>query len=229
MSAPANNHDPRIDQAAITDDSLLAVHEKFLGAQPDEKARYKLLPLNLLFLFSGLIFFAGTYLNRYAGFFSPDIYNENTEHRPGQGPAEAPKVLSPEEVIALGKKLYNDGACNTCHQPNGLGTPGTIPPLVGSEWVTGSEERLARIVLYGVKDAITVKGTTYNNQMPAFGRGVPGSAKNWSDAQIAAVLTYIRQEWGNQAAAVTGEKVAEIHGKEGSRGQFTAAELEKLP
>lgn len=229
MSAPANNPDPRIDQAAITDESLLAVHEKFLGKQPDEKARYKLLPLNLLFIFSGLIFFAGTYLNRYAGFFDPHVYNENTPHRKGEGPEVAPKQLTPEEVVALGKKLYNDSACNTCHQASGLGQPGAIPPLAGSEWVVGSEERVARIVLYGLKDPITVKGTNYNSVMPPFAKGMTGAMKTWSDAQIAAVLTYIRQEWDNKAAPITTETVAKIHAAEGTRGAVTAAELEKLP
>lgn len=227
MSAPSNP-DPRLDQAAVTDESLLAVHEKFLGKQPDEKAHYKLTPLTLLFVFSGLIFFGGTYLGRYAGSFNPKIFDENAPH--GGGAVEAaPKQLSPEEVIALGKRLYNDGACNSCHQVNGLGTPGAIPPLAGSEWVTGSEERLARIVLHGVQGPITVKGVNYAFAMPGFGRGVPGSMKNWSDDRVAAVLTYIRQEWGNQAPPVSTEKVAEIRAKEGARQQWTVAELEKLP
>ncbi len=227
MSTPPSK-DPRIDQAAISDESLLAVHEKFLGRQPDEKARYKLLPLNLLFIFSGLIFFAGTYLNRYSGMFDPRIYDENAPPIKEGGEAAA-KILTPEEVIALGRKLYNDGACNTCHQVNGVGTPGVFPPLVASEWVTGSEERLIRIALHGLQGPITVNGEKYNNVMPAFGKGVPGSMKNWSDDRIAAVLTYIRQEWGNQAGPITTEKVAEIHGKEGARKQWDPAELEKLP
>lgn len=228
MSAPANQNDPRIDQAAITDESLLAVHEKMLGPQPDEKARYKLLPLNLLFIFSGLIFFAGTYLNRYAGVFDPRVYNEDAPHG-GTGAVEPPKPLSPEEVVALGKRLYNDGACNTCHQANGQGTPGAIPPLAASEWVAGSEERLARIVLYGLTGPIKVKGADYNSVMPGFSRGTPGAMKPWSDAQVAAVLTYIRQEWGNQAGPISAEAVAAIHAKEGSRGPMTVAEIEKLP
>ena len=64
MSVPSNQ-DPRLDQSAASDVSLLAAHEKLLGKQPDEKAHYNLMPLALLFGFSGLIFWAGTYLNRY--------------------------------------------------------------------------------------------------------------------------------------------------------------------
>ena len=76
MSTPLHQ-DPRLDQAASTDESLLSAHDKLLGKQPDEKGRYKLPPLHLLFFFSGLIFFAGTYLNRYSGLFDPRVYNEN--------------------------------------------------------------------------------------------------------------------------------------------------------
>lgn len=222
MSTPSQP-DPRVDQAAVTDDILIAEHEKLLGQQPDEKARYRLLPLNLLFLFSGLIFFGGTYLGRYAGHFNPNIYNENVVHGSTGGAAAAP--VNPIEV---GKKLFNNAACNTCHQATGVGVPGAFPPLVNSEWVTGSEERLIRLVVHGIQGPIKVNGVDYNSVMPAFGR-VAGSGYNWTDDKIAAVLTYIRQEWGNQAGPISTEKVAEVRAKEGDRKPWLAAELEKLP
>src|SRR5471030_2956387 len=93
-----SNHDPRLDQSAATDESLLAAHEKVLGQQPDDKGHYRLLPLNLLFVFSGLIFFAGTYLNRFSGHFDPHIYTEHA--KPGQAVAAAP-ALSP---VDMGKR-----------------------------------------------------------------------------------------------------------------------------
>ena len=226
MSTPLSN-DSRIDQAAITDESLLAVHEKFIGQHPDEKARYKLGPLNLLFIFSGLIFFAGTYLNRYAGMFQPGVYNENAPHDVG-GKGGAP-AAAPVDPIVLGKSTYQL-VCMACHQANGEGLPGTFPPLAGSEWVTGSEERLVRIALHGLQGPIKVKGVDFPGTvpMPPTGR-VTGSGFNLSDDRIAAVLTYIRQEWGNQAGPIAPGKVAEIHAKEGNRAAWTAAELEKLP
>jgi mono/diheme cytochrome c family protein len=223
MSAPSNS-DPRIDQAAVTDESILSAHEKLLGQQPDEKARYKLLPLNLLFIFSGLIFFAGTYLNRYSGHFDPHIYDENA-HPKKAGDTGPAVVVNP---VDLGKKLFNNAACNTCHQATGLGQPGAIPPLVGSEWVAGSEERVVRIVLYGLQGPITVEGKSFNSAMPAFGK-VAGSGYNWSDDKIAAVLTYVRQEWGNQAPPIATDTVAAIRAKEGDHKPWTSAELEKLP
>jgi mono/diheme cytochrome c family protein len=218
----AHPSDPRVDQAAVTDDSLLAAHEKLLGKQPDEKARYRLTPLNLLFFFSGLIFFGGTYLGRYAGHFDPHVYNENAKH--GATAAAA----APQDPIVVGKKLFNNAACNTCHQPTGVGVPGAIPPLAGSDWAVGSEERVIRIVLHGLMGPIKVSGTDYNSAMPAFGR-VAGSGYNWTDDKIAAVLTYVRQEWGNKAGPITTEKVAEIRTKEADHKPWTAAELEKLP
>jgi mono/diheme cytochrome c family protein len=222
MSTPLHN-DPRLDPASVSDDTLLASHDKLLGKQPDEKARYRLLPLNLLFIFSGLIFFGGTYLGRYAGHFDPHVFNENAPRGGAKG-GEA-VAANPVEV---GKKLFNNAACNTCHQPNGVGVPGAIPPLVESEWVAGSEERLIRIVLHGLMGPIKVKGTDYNGAMPAFGR-VAGGGYNWSDDKIAAVLTYIRQDFGNKAGPITTEKVTEIRTKEGDHKPWAPADLEKLP
>lgn len=217
----SSNQDPRLDQAAATDESLLAAHEKLLGKQPDEKARYKLLPLNLLFVFSGLIFFAGTYLNRYSGSFDPRVYNENAH------PPSGETVVAKLDPLVLGKKQY-DTICITCHQANGLGLPGTFPPLAGSEWVLGSEERLVRIVVYGMTGPVKVKDVVYSAApMPTVGK-VAGSAYNLSDDKVAAVLTYIRHEWGNAGAPITTEQVAAIRGKEGDRKPFVQEELLKI-
>jgi mono/diheme cytochrome c family protein len=219
MSSPMHQ-DKRVDQAAVTDESLMAAHEKLIGKQPDEKAHYKLAPLVLLFLFSGLIFFGGTYLGRFSGHFHPKVYNEYAMPPKAGETAAAPAV----DPIVLGKAVYAQ-VCASCHQPNGMGLPPAFPPLAASEWVA-SEERSIRIVLYGLEGPIKVKGVDYNGVMPAAG---PGSGFNLSPEKVAAVLTYIRQEWGNTSGPVTAAKVAEIRGKEGNRGAMKAAELEKLP
>ena len=217
----SSNQDPRLDQASATDESLLAAHEKLLGKQPDEKARYKLLPLNLLFIFSGLIFFAGTYLNRYSGMFDPRVYNENSL------PPSGETVVAKIDPLVLGKKQY-DAICIACHQANGLGLPGTFPPLAGSEWVSGSNERLIRLVVYGMTGPVKVKGVVYSAApMPTIGK-VANSAYNLSDDKVAAVLTYIRHEWGNTGAPITTEQVAAVRAKEGDRKPYTEEELLKL-
>ena len=220
MSTPSQP-DPRADQAVFSDDKLLASHEALLGSQPDEKGKYRLLPLNLLFIFSGMIFFGGTYLGRFSGHFDARVFNEYS------GPPKSGDAPAAVDPVVAGKKLYAiPGACITCHQPNGAGLPGAFPTLVNSEWVLGSEERLVRIVLHGVTGPIKVAGVDYNSAMPGFGP----TGLNWSDDKVANVLTYIRQEWGNKAGPISAEKVAAVRAKEAARKTaWTAAELEKLP
>lgn len=129
-------------------------------------------------------------------------------------------------ATATGRELYQTaGACAVCHGANGEGLPGINPPLAGSEWVTGPPERLIRIMLHGLQGPVTVAGHAFNGAaMPGFGR-LPKSAFNWSDENIARVLSYIRQEWGNQAAPVTSEAVQRIRLETGDRDPWTQAEL----
>ncbi len=221
MSTPSNQ-DPRLDQAAVTDETVLTQHERLLGRQRDEQGHYRLFPLAMVFVFAGLIVTGATYLNRYSGHFDPRIYNENVSTF---GAAKGPEA--PVDPVVLGEKLFNNAACNTCHQTTGLGLPGAIPPLAGSEWAQGPEDRAIRIVLYGLQGPIKVAGKDFNSAMPAFGK-VAGSGFNWSDDKIAAVLTYVRQAWGNKAPPVTAAKVSEIRTKEGDHKSWTADELEKI-
>ncbi len=216
MSTPSQP-DPRIDLSVVSDQRLLADHEKLLGKQPDDRGRYKLMPLALLFFFSGLIFFGGTYLGRYSGNFHPQIFNE-TVHPPKAGAVVA---AAPVDPIVMGRAVYSQ-VCASCHQPTGLGLAPVFPPLAGSEWVTGSEDRAIRIVLHGLQGPIQVKGVEYTGVMPAAG---PGSGFNLSPERIAAVLTFIRQEWGNSAPPVSAARVSEIRAQDGTRGAWTAAEL----
>ena len=93
--------------------------------------------------------------------------------------------------------------CAACHQATGAGLAGVFPPLAGSEWVTGKESTLAAVVLHGINGPLTVKGATYNGAMPPF-------AAQLGDAEVAAVLTHIRGQWGNGAAPVKAETVAAV-------------------
>lgn len=214
--------DPRLPQPGASDESLLSAHEKELGRKPNDGGHYRLLPLILLFVFSGLIFYAGTYLSHYAGHYKASVFDENAPADSGM--AAAPKL----DPLVLGKRSYEQ-VCATCHQLTGQGVAGVYPPLVGADWVNGSPDRLVRILLHGLKGPLTVNGQSYGAAaMPAFGK-VPGSGYNWNDDRIAAVLTYIRQEWGNQAAAITPEQVSAILAQEGARKEWSEEELLKLP
>jgi mono/diheme cytochrome c family protein len=132
-------------------------------------------------------------------------------------PAAQAAAATPKQ-LADGKQVYAT-TCAACHQATGEGTAGVFPPLAGSEWVTGDEGKLARIVLQGVTGPMEVAGETYNGMMPPWG----GTLK---DADIAAVLTYVRNSWGNKAAPVTTARVAAIRAATSSRTTpWTAAEL----
>ena len=102
---------------------------------------------------------------------------------------------------AMGAEVFT--RCAACHQSTGAGMPGAYPPLAGSEWLLNNPAVPIRIVLHGLQGAITVKGQSFNNAMTPF-------ADQLSDAEIAAVLTYERSNWGNNAPAVTAEQVKAI-------------------
>ncbi|HWP93265.1 MAG TPA: cytochrome c, partial [Thermodesulfobacteriota bacterium] len=109
-----------------------------------------------------------------------------------------------------------------CHQANGQGLPGAFPPLVGSEWVINDPETPIRIVLHGLQGPIEVKGTIYNNVMPEWGSKL-------SNEEIAAVLTYVRTSWGNNAGEITPNMVNEVRkGTADRTTPWTADELQQL-
>ncbi len=212
-------NDPRLDQASVSDEALLDAHERQLGRHPDDKGNYRLLPIGILFVLSGLILFAGTYLNRYTGHYSALVFNETAK------PALPGSIKI--DPLAQGKAQYK-AVCITCHQPSGTGMPGIYPPLAGSEFVNGSAERVIRILVYGLKGEVHVGGKAFNAAaMPVFGQ-VPNSAYNWSDEKIAAVLSYVRQEWGNKAAAITADQVAAVRKAVGTRKEMTEADLQEV-
>ncbi len=131
--------------------------------------------------------------------------------------------------ISSGKVIYmkaapGGGLCFTCHQPNGQGLAGQFPPLAGSDWVLGDKERLIKISIHGLMGEIEVNGVKYNNVMAPPGIP-PGSL---TDQQIADVLTYVRNDWGNSASAVTPLEVAGVRSKIKDRApmqMWTSAEL----
>src|SRR6185436_20570307 len=100
---------------------------------------------------------------------------------------------------------------------------GLAPPLVDSEWVRGSEQRLARIAFHGLRGPITVKGRTWNLDMPGL-----GSALN--DEQMAAVLTYLRREWEHPADPVSPVLIKELRASSSDRTEsWSETELMKIP
>lgn len=116
-------------------------------------------------------------------------------------------------------------SCAGCHGSNGKGASRMGPPLAGSEWVLGDEIRLSLILLHGIEGPIEVAGKKYD--APEILPVMP-SHSTMSDGDIAAILTYIRNEWGNQAPPVTGRTVATTrHTSQGRVYPWSAAELNK--
>ncbi|MSU35895.1 MAG: c-type cytochrome [Pedosphaera sp.] len=137
-------------------------------------------------------------------------------------PAAVPELTAVQQASQLrGKELYTT-VCGACHQPHGNGQPGLAPPLRDSEWSLGSEQRLIRIALHGMRDAVTVKGEKWELSMPTL-------AEAFDDQQVADVLTYIRREWGHTAPPVAVETVAVVRALHAKREDaWTEAELLKI-
>jgi mono/diheme cytochrome c family protein len=104
------------------------------------------------------------------------------------------------DLAAQGKTIYMQ-TCMACHQVTGAGLPPVFPPLTKSPYVSGSAERLVAMILKGNVGPMTIDGKPYNNIMP------PQEAA-LNDAKIAAVATYVRSSFGNEAGPVTAEQVA---------------------
>jgi mono/diheme cytochrome c family protein len=205
---------PRLEQASASDESIQAVHAQLLREKAEPVEGYAPLPLMLLGILSALVFFAAIYLERFSAHFDPMVYNETARGAATAGPVQV-------DPVARGKSLFMAN-CIACHQVSGQGIPGMYPPLAGSEWVTGGEEGVVRVLLHGLSGPITVEGQQFNNVMPSFGT----NGFNWKDNQIAWVLTYVRQEWGNAAPEVTVETVARIRAETGARSTaWTEAEI----
>jgi len=128
-----------------------------------------------------------------------------------------------DAMFARGRAVYGS-LCGLCHGNDGLGKPGQVPPLAGSEWVnTRGVQRLARISLAGLNGNIQVEGKDWNLSMAAMGAAL-------SDADLAAVLTFIRQSGGNQGGAVTADEVQAVRAAMGARPQpLTGEQLKSMP
>ncbi len=122
-----------------------------------------------------------------------------------------------DKLMAIGKIQFL--TCAACHGQNGEG--GAIaPPLAGADWVQGPVSNLIRIQLRGLQGPIVVSGKEYN--MP----GGMAALAYQTDEQIAGVLTYIRNSFGNKASGVKPEQVAALRGEVG-KPQLMASELTK--
>lgn len=115
-------------------------------------------------------------------------------------PDEVKDNLDSETKVA-GQRIYNT-YCTPCHQRDGLGDGSRFPPLVNSEWVTEDKRRLIRVVAKGLEGPIQVLGKPYNDLMPKHDFIPP--------EEMAQLLTFVRQHFGNMPDRVTAEDVKRV-------------------
>ena len=173
--------------------------------------------LTLMLLFLGMVYF-----DHHGGWFDSQVYGPYAS-------AEQLEAYQPKSgaaaLLAVGKQKYEQN-CGICHGLDGMGKTAQAPPLAGSEWVNAKGlNRLIRIPLAGLNGPVVVKGETMT-----FGSGMVGIGQAMSDADLAAVLTYIRSSWGNKQSPVTADDVKAVRANLGARPQpLTSDALKALP
>ena len=131
--------------------------------------------------------------------------------------------LSEGRLFIKGAEIYEkEGYCGTCHQENGMGLPDAgFPPLAGTKWVNGDHERLIKLTLKGLMGPIEVNGKAYPGLVP-----MTPFESLLSDYDAAAVLTFIRNSFGNKSEPILPWKINKIRNEiKGKQGFYSPAEL----
>ncbi|MDN3519888.1 cytochrome c [Aquisalimonas lutea] len=172
--------------------------------QPEPTEGDRPVPRAVLLLVAGLVVWGTGYIVAHTGW-------------PLAGGDSRTPVAVADNSSVSGETVYNN-TCAACHQAGGTGIPGSFPPLADSDWVTGEPTAVVAIVSHGLQGDIEVGGETYSGAMPAFGGQL-------SNREIAAVASYVRSSWGNEASAVDTETVESVRSDHDGRGPWTADEL----
>ena len=194
------------------------IHGPIYREKAEPRDGYQPVPMWLLLPVFALLIWGGWYLGEHSGDFRADNY---------EGPAafvnstntDSKQSKQPLDPMVIGRRVYN--SCAACHQMDGQGVAGAYPPLKGAEWVTGDPRILARILLHGLQGPMSVRGTNYSGAMPAW--------SSLSSEELAGVMTYIRNSWGNEAGEVSAKLVADVRQSVASRSSpWTQNELEQV-
>ena len=135
------------------------------------------------------------------------------------------KPLSPDQQRRKNMgEAYFLSRCAICHGADGEGIASLAPVLAGSEWVTGPSERLARIVLQGLRGPISVRGETWNSMMPGH-----QDAPAFDDVTASGLLTFLHRAWGHAGPVVDPEFIAQVRVDTGEHpGMWTIEELANI-
>jgi mono/diheme cytochrome c family protein len=184
-----------VDIAVDEEHRADAAHRAQAREQVEPFERVTPIPKFVFALIAGVLVWAVAYIVLSSPKDAPELGDKRTlSALGGPAPAQAGALVDGAQVFSAN--------CAACHQATGLGIAGAFPPLAASEWVLGSPKVLTQILLHGVDGNLTVLGKTYAGQMPAF-------KEKLSDAEIAAVATHIRNQWGNSSAPVAAALVEE--------------------
>ena len=138
--------------------------------------------------------------------------------------APAPAHLTAEAKTQFleGQKIYfREGHCVTCHQPNGKGLDPAFPSIEKSPWISGDQDRLIKLAMYGLMGPLEINGKKYDGQVP-----MTPFAGMLNDNEMAAVLTYVRNSFGNQADPINPAQVKKI--RDANPGRVTFYTTEEL-
>ena len=123
---------------------------------------------------------------------------------PTKTTTKATASSSLKSTMQRGELVYKS-VCLTCHQADGGGVPRMNPPLIKTKWVLGDKTKLITLMLKGMNEPIEIEDEEYHNPMP------PHTELN--DQQIADVLTFVRNSFGNKASIVTSSEVKSVRAK----------------
>ncbi len=225
MSQPSEGQD-RLDYRET--DDITEVHASVLREHSEPRSDTMPIPTWLGVVCTVSLVWAALYVGMFHGGFSSTVYNEYESSPSAFFPIPGGlKDNGPEVELTLaqiGEKVFS-GKCAACHMANGLGSA-SVPPLGGSEWLVGSNfgsKRTIAILLKGISGPISVKGQSFNGAMPAW--------EGMKDKEIAGVITYVRQSFGNTATDEFSEAMVKSVRKEylTHAAAWTSEQLLQIP
>ncbi len=216
------NHDRVADHAALLEKAAADSHgrvrlEAIVAASwlPDTNAARRIVVIGSAFpLDEWSTNAAKTASSRLGG--GPEVATAEFQSAPVPAHLDA----DAKKQFVAGQAIYHrEGHCATCHLPNGAGLDPAFPSLVKSEWVAGDADRLIKLTLYGLMGPLEINGKKYDGQVPMTPFG--GMLK---DEEIASVLTFVRNSFGNQAPPIQAQQVQKVRSAYPGRVQFFTTE-----
>ena len=207
-----------IGSEGMSDEEMIEQHAELNNKKHPPTKGFLFAPLIFVFMFGCLIFVCSIQLAHSTNKFALHPIRDEPKLS-----AEQKEVIRLERKIESGQKIFTM-RCASCHQGNGLGIAGQFPPLAGSKWVTSDPGLISKIIINGLKGEIQVKGETYGSNPAQNMVAVP-----IDDSEIAKVVTYVRQAWGNEASEVSKDEVSGFRAESSNQeGQWTGKQLRDL-